>query len=232
MTPRGKNLLLCCQGRCSIAAGTGPLCLCYFPQKWVTTEAEGMLSSYCNSSELHCFSLPGTESNPALQVSHAPLDQQGRSWSRVIPFPTPVLKIQTLGISLKIKKGLMRKKNKEKNIHNIFAAYFALFSVCHALESRQNTHRIHCLSIKSWQPICVATSTERDLLSQKKIAQHLTAKSTSWLGTQMSQYSHQHTFSGLTPTAWISQLWNSAELWINWIKPAFPYAKSQIIQWP
>lgn len=165
-------------------------------------------------------------------MSQAPPDQQGRSWSQVIPFPTPVLKIQTLGISLKINQGLMGNKNKLKNIHNIFSAYFALFSVCHALESRHNIHRIRCLPIKSWQPICAAASTERDLLSPKKIAHHLTAKSTSWLGTQMSQYSHQHTFSGLTPTAWISQLWNSAELWINRVKPAFPYAKSQIIQWP
>lgn len=37
----------------------------------------------------------------------------------------------------------MGKKNKEKNIHNIFAAYFTLFSVCHALESRHNIQQFH-----------------------------------------------------------------------------------------
>lgn len=116
-----------------------------------------------------------------------------------------------------------------------YTAYFTLFPGWHALKRRCNIQGFHCLPIKSLQPICAALSTERDLLYEKKIAQHLTAKSTLWLGTQMSPYSHKHTFSGLTPTAWIRQVWNSAELWrnSNQIKKnqtAFPYAKSQMTQ--
>jgi len=65
-----------------------------------------------------------------------------------------------------------------KNIHSHSKLHILELLDCHALKRRHKIQRSHCLPIKSLHPICVTSSTERDLLSPRKIAHHLAAKNT------------------------------------------------------